>query len=88
MIDIETGLDLLNRDKNLNFLISKFGKPDFDFKEDYFQSLVRSIVYQQLSGKSAKAIHERFIDLLPMNSLLAPKEVLKLDKNDIRNTGI
>ena len=82
------GLDLLNRDEKMRVLIRKFGWPDFDPKQDYFQSLLRSIVFQQLSGKSAKAIYERFVNLIPETSNLSPKEVIKLDKDEMRNTGL
>ena len=87
-IDIEVGLDLLKKDEKMNVLINKFGSPEFDIKNDYFQSLLRSIVYQQLSGKSAKAIYDRFIDLIPKNSLISPKDVLNLSKDDMRMAGL
>ena len=87
-IDIEVGLDLLKKDEKMAVLISKFGIPKFDIKKDYFQSLLRSIVYQQLSGKSAKAIYERFINLIPKNTLISPKEVIKLSKDDMRMAGL
>ena len=86
--DIGVGLDLLKKDEKMNALISKFGIPEFDIKKDYFQSLLRSIVYQQLSGKSAKAIYDRFICLIPKNSLILPEEVLKLSKDDMRMAGL
>ena len=88
IMDIEAGLDILNRDEKMRVLISKFGRPNFNPREDYFQSLLRSIVFQQLSGKSAKAIYERFVNLIPETSNLSPKEVLKLDKDETRNTGL
>jgi len=87
-IDIEVGLDLLKKDEKMNVLINKFGSPEFDIKKDYFQSLLRSIVYQQLSGKSAKAIYDRFINLIPKNSLISPKDVLNLSKDDMRMAGL
>ena len=52
-MDIEAGIDLLKRDKKMQVLIKKFGRPDFNLGQDYFQSLLRSIVFQQLSGKAA-----------------------------------
>ena len=88
IMDIEAGLDILNRDEKMRVLISKFGRPNFNLRQDYFQSLLRSIVFQQLSGKSAKAIYERFVNLIPETSNLSPKEVLKLDKDEMRNTGL
>ena len=88
IMNIYAGLDLLNRDEKMRVLIRKFGWPDFDHKQDYFQSLLRSIVFQQLSGKAANTIYERFINLIPKTVTLSPKEVLKLDKDEMRNTGL
>ena len=88
IMNIHAGLDLLNRDEKMRILISKFGWPDFDPKQDYFQSLLRSIVFQQLSGKAANTIYERFINLIPKTVTLSPKEVLKLDKDEMRKTGL
>ena len=88
IMNIYAGLDLLNRDEKMRVLISKFGWPDFDPKHDYFQSLLRSIVFQQLSGKAANTIYERFINLIPKTVTLSPKEVLKLDKDEMRKTGL
>ena len=87
-MDIEAGLDLLKRDKKMWVLINKFGRPDFSPKQDYFQSLLRSIVFQQLSVKAAQTIYERFVNLIPKTSNLCPNEVLKLDKEEIRKAGL
>jgi DNA-3-methyladenine glycosylase II len=49
---------------------------------DYFNALVRAIVYQQLAGKAAAAIHGRFIALFggepsPAAILATPEEALR-----------
>ena len=87
-MDIEAGIDLLKKDKKMNELINKFGRPDFSQRQDYFQSLLRSIVFQQLSGKAAKTIYERFVNLIPKTSNLCPNEVLKLNKDEMRKAGL
>ena len=87
-MDIEAGLDLLKRDKKMQVLINEFGRPDYNLRQDYFQSLLRSIVFQQLSGKAAQTIYERFVNLIPKTSNLCPNEVLKLDKNEMRKAGL
>ena len=87
-MDIEAGLDLLKKDKNIQNLIKKFGRPDFNLGQDYFQSLLRSIVFQQLSGKAAKTIYERLVNLIPKTSNLCPNEILKLDKDEMRKAGL
>ena len=88
MMDIKAGIDLLKKDKKMNDLINKFGRPDFSQREDYFQSLLRSIVFQQLSGKAAQTIYERLVNLIPNTSNLCPNEVLKLDKDEMRKAGL
>ena len=87
-MDIEAGLDLLKRDKKMQVLIKKFGRPDFNQGQDYFQSLLRSIVFQQLSGKAAQTIYDRLVSLIPKNSILCPNEVLNLDKDKMRKAGL
>jgi len=87
-MDIEAGIDLLKKDKNMQVLINKFGRPDLNPRQDYFQSLLRSIVFQQLSGKAAQTIYERFVNLIPKTSKHCPNEVLKLDKEEMRKAGL
>ena len=87
-MDIEAGIDFLKRDKNMKILIDKFGSPNFTIGQDYFQSLLRSIVFQQLSGRAAQTIYERFIKLIPKTSNLCPNEVLKLNNDDMRKSGL
>ena len=87
-MDIEAGIDLLKKDINIQVLINKFGRPDFNPTQDYFQSLLRSIVFQQLSGKAAQTIYERFVNLIPKTSNHCPNEVLKLDKEEMRKAGL
>ena len=87
-MNIEAGIDFLKRDNNMNVLIEKFGSPNFKIGQDYFQSLLRSIVFQQLNGKAAQTIYERFVSLIPATSNLCPNEVLKLDKDDMRKAGL
>ena len=87
-MDIEAGLYLLKRDKIMQDLIKKFGRPNFNQGQDYFQSLLRSIVFQQLSGKVAQTIYERLVNLIPKTSNLCPNEVLKLDKDEMRKAGL
>lgn len=54
---------------------------------DPFRALLRSIVYQQLSGKAAKTIHERVLAHFPRRH---PKPVLLLDLSDaaLRGAGL
>ena len=87
-MDIAAGIELLKRDKIMQVLIKKYGRPDFNPGQDYFQSLFRSIVFQQLSGEAAQTIYKRLVNLITETSNLCPNEVLKLDKDDMRNAGL
>lgn len=55
--------------------------------DNYFLDLVDSIISQQLSGKVANVIFERFINLFPAKKV-TPQAVLKLRDDKIRKVGI
>lgn len=54
--------------------------------DDPFAALVRSIMYQQLAGKAAAAIHSRFLNLFPEG--LSPAAVLALQDGTMRAAGV
>ena len=86
-MDIKSALEILNKDSKMQKLIKDYGLPDFEPKNDYFQSLMRSIVFQQLSGKVANIIYQRLINLLPNNKII-PREVLMLTNENMRQAGL
>ena len=86
-MDIKIALKILNKDSKMRELIKEYGFPEFEQKNDYFQSLMRSIVFQQLSGKVANIIYQRLINLLPNNKITS-KAVLKLPREDMRQVGL
>ncbi|MGF1525419.1 MAG: DNA-3-methyladenine glycosylase family protein [Candidatus Competibacterales bacterium] len=51
-----------------------------------FQGLLRAIVYQQLSGRAAGAIHRRLLDLLQGEVL--PARLATLDDDTLRGAGL
>ncbi|HEV3235026.1 MAG TPA: DNA-3-methyladenine glycosylase 2 family protein [Candidatus Dormibacteraeota bacterium] len=53
---------------------------------DYFGSLVRSIMYQQLAGRAAAAIHGRFVEAL--GGKVTPDAVLAADPEKLRAAGL
>lgn len=53
----------------------------------HFDYVVRSIVYQQLSGKAAATIHGRFLDLLDKKKP-APAQILKIEEPALRKAGL
>ena len=54
--------------------------------EDSFAALVRSIMYQQLAGAAATAIHGRFLKLFANG--LSPAAVLALQDGAMRSAGL
>ena len=61
---------------------------DLKPKKNYFKSLTRTIIYQQLSGKAAQTISDRFISLYPSNDYPLPQDVLKTNHDLLRSVGI
>jgi DNA-3-methyladenine glycosylase II len=52
---------------------------------DLLSSLCRSIIYQQLSGKAATAIYQRFLQLY---TVLTPSDILNTPDDVLREVGI
>jgi len=55
--------------------------------QDTFESLVQSIVYQQLNGKAAATIHGRVLALFK-GKAPTPERLLKLPKAKLRGAGL
>lgn len=55
---------------------------------DLFAALSQSILYQQLSGKAAAAIHRRFLQLYPNQSHPTPLDLLNTPDELLRGAGI
>ena len=77
---------LRNNDKVMSSIIDDIGRCTLKSTNDYFRSLVKSIVYQQLAVKAARTIYNRFLDEL--SNELTPENVLKLKENQFRKAGI
>ncbi len=68
-------------------LIKRVGPMSFrPPSDDSFAALVRSIVYQQLAGAAATAIHGRFLKLFADG--LSPAGVLALPEGAMRSAGL
>jgi len=68
-------------------LIQRTGAVDLrDPLDDSFAALVRSIMYQQLAGAAATAIHGRFLKLFA--DALSPAAVLALPAGAMRAAGV
>ena len=79
---------LSSLDKNLSKFLKQFDVPVLPIEEDYFWSLTRSVIYQQISGKAAKKISDRYLKLFKKGSKMSPIDVIKIDIEKIQNVGI
>lgn len=84
---------LARRDPNLAAFIKRIGKCELHTRELHnpFNSLARSIIYQQLSGRAAETIHNRLVAALTASSkskTLTPKIVLDAPDESIRGAGV
>ena len=86
-MNINSALKILKKDSKMQNLIKEYGYPVFKSKDDYFHSLMRSIVFQQLSGRVANIIYQRLINLIPNNKII-PKDILLLSNEDMKKIGL
>jgi len=73
-------------DPVLAAIIERCGPFTMSYREPAFSTLVRSIVYQQLSGKAAATILQRLIDAA--GGELTPDSILKLRVPRMRACGL
>ena len=89
MLDISISIkSLLKKDPKLQDLFYDPLIENLYPESNYFQSIVRSIVYQQLSGKAAKKIHSRFINIFELGKYPDPKDVINISKEKLKSVGL
>lgn len=88
--DFSRAVRLLSKHPRFRRLVKRHGHPDIN---DYFPkvggvfgSIVRSITYQQISGKAAGAIYARFAKLFPSKTP-TPERLLNLSDAQLRACG-
>ena len=86
--EIEVAINNLSQDDNMKILINYFGPITLKNKQNHFKSLVRSIIHQQLSGKAAKTIENRFLSLYNGSTFPNPEEVLKTPSESMQIIGL
>ncbi len=78
---------LAERDPVLRRLIERTGPPRLQaLTEGHFAALVRAIVYQQLAGAAARAIHGRLV--AAMSGEVTPEPLLALSDETLRSVGL
>jgi 3-methyladenine DNA glycosylase/8-oxoguanine DNA glycosylase len=87
-MNVKKGLEhLSNVDKKMARVIYEFEEPTFRKETNYFEALVRAIVYQQLSGKAASTIYNRFKELFNGEEFPPPKKVMEKSHEELRSVG-
>ena len=84
---MKKALKHLSADPSLAPIIDRVGRYAIEYREPTFQTLVRAIVYQQLSGKAAKTIFGRLTDAAKADPL-TPEAILKLRPARMRKLGL
>jgi DNA-3-methyladenine glycosylase II len=78
---------LKKTDPVLGAIIDRVGAYKIEYREPVFQTLVRSIVYQQLNGKAALTIFNR-LAVAAKADPLTPESILKLRPQRMRTLGL
>jgi DNA-3-methyladenine glycosylase II len=78
---------LAERDPVMHRLVAEAGPPKVrPPSETHFEALVRAVLYQQLAGPAAAAIHGRLIAAL--GDEVTPKRLLSLPAGTLRSVGL
>ena len=86
--EIEKGLTHLRRvDPVMKTLIRKAGPYRLQCRRDRFQSLVSSIISQQISGSAARSIRQRLFDHVAPEKL-QPENLCSLSPDVLRSLGL
>lgn len=78
---------LKTHDPLLGAIMDRLGSYEIEFREPGFETLVRSIVFQQLSGKVARVIYGRLSAALPGGEV-TPEGILALRPEKMRRLGL
>ena len=82
--EILTGISA--RDPIMGELVNRIGYFRLEAGGDHFESLVQAIVYQQISGKAAESIYNRF--LRKLSGPVTPENIAGTSDEDLRSSGI
>jgi DNA-3-methyladenine glycosylase II len=83
----EESLAYLRQTKHLQAIELNDRKPPFKRPSEPFHSLIRSIIFQQLSGKAAGTIHDRFLHIFG-DRYPTSQELLKVKDAQFKKAGI
>lgn len=79
---------LSESDTRLKALIETFGPPELERGGDSYQALVRSIIFQQISGRAARSIFYRFLAIFPGSNFPSPQKLSDAEIPELRKAGL
>jgi DNA-3-methyladenine glycosylase II len=79
---------LSSKNIKLKSFLQKFRVPVLPIEKNYFWALCRSVIYQQISGKAAKKISDRYLSLFDQGIKMRPADVTEIDIEKIHKVGI
>ena len=80
-------LHLKKADPVMAAIIDRVGPYKIQYREPVFQTLVRSVVYQQLNGKAALTIFNRLLEAAKADPL-TPESILRMRPARMRALGL
>ncbi|MDE1846363.1 MAG: DNA-3-methyladenine glycosylase 2 family protein [Candidatus Micrarchaeota archaeon] len=78
---------LARKDATLGKIIRKIGNPDFELHDDPYNSLIISIISQQISWAAASSILQKFRRLYK-GKMPTPRQYLKTSPNRLSGAGV
>jgi DNA-3-methyladenine glycosylase II len=69
-------------------IIDRVGPLKINYRRERFPALVRAIIFQQLAGRAAQAIHDRFVREIGKGRFPSPERVLAASDEDMRKVGL
>ena len=88
--DVDRAISTLRRnDPRMGDLIDRVGSYNLKLRDQKtpFQALLQSIIYQQLSGKAAKSIHSRVLNLFP-HRYPSPSRLISMRDSELQAAGL
>lgn len=79
---------LKNKNQKISDIIEHIGIINFKKRQLNFESLIKIIIGQQLSGRVANIIYKRLIELNTMTTILRPDFILNLSDISLRGIGV
>ena len=78
-------LYLSKKDKILKSIIKNYPNEELLINNNYFHTLIKSIIGQQISVSAANSIQKKFFSI---NKQIDPKNVINMNNNILKNIGL